>query len=66
MRAIQEEVDRAREKRLLREKGRHEFIFMLELQNNFRRDAVDQLHFDQRGQISKLVGTVLTKMCLWY
>lgn len=33
MRAIQEEVDHAREKRLLREKGR---LYIFELQNNFR------------------------------
>lgn len=40
MRAIQEEVDRAREKRLLREKGMHEFIFM------FERGGADHLHSD--------------------
>lgn len=34
MRALQEEVDRAREKRLMREKGRLESVFASELQRD--------------------------------
>lgn len=40
MRTIQEEVDRVREKRLLREKGMHVFLF------KFERGGADHLHSD--------------------